>query len=302
MSLVSRHCVQTCNFFLKTVRDYSTKAAINPDISSSNNEESNNETNQTEAQTHFGFKYIPESAKETLVGQVFANVASKYDLMNDAMSIGIHRLWKDHFIRSLAPGPGTKLIDVAGGTGDIALGFLNYCKEIHGDRSAHATVLDINPKMLEVGKKRFAKTLFNKTSQVSFKVGNAEQLDYPSNSFDAYTIAFGIRNCTHIDKVLKDAYRVLKPGGRFMCLEFGKVEHPIISPIYNLYSFQVIPVLGQIIAADRDSYQYLVESIRQFPSQPEFARMVRDAGFALVGKGWEDLTFGVAAIHSGFKL
>ncbi|CAG8433462.1 5295_t:CDS:2 [Ambispora gerdemannii] len=295
-----RHFVQTSNFFLRNVRNYSTRSAVDPVISPK--ESSNNETNQTEAQTHFGFKYIPESAKETLVGQVFANVASNYDLMNDAMSIGVHRLWKDHFIRSLAPGPGTKLIDVAGGTGDIALGFLNYCKEIHGDQSAHVTVLDINPNMLEVGKKRFAKTVYDKASQVSFKVGNAEQLDYPSNSFDAYTIAFGIRNCTHIDKVLKDAYRVLKPGGRFMCLEFGKVENPILSPLYNLYSFQVIPMLGQIIAADRDSYQYLVESIRQFPPQPEFARMVRDAGFTLVGKGWEDLTFGVAAIHSGFKL
>ncbi|KAG9303902.1 hypothetical protein G9A89_005812 [Geosiphon pyriformis] len=258
--------------------------------------------NVKEARTHFGFKYIPESAKATLVGKVFSNVASKYDLMNDAMSMGIHRLWKDHLIRNLAPGPGTKLLDVAGGTGDIGLGFLNYCQKIHGDSSAQVVVLDINPKMLEVGKQRFAKTSYITNSQVSFQIGNAENLEIPSNSFDAYTIAFGIRNCTHIDRVLQEAYRVLKPGGRFMCLEFGKVENPIISRIYNLYSFEIIPVLGQIIAADRHSYQYLVESIHQFPPQPKFASMVRGAGFTVFGQGWEDLTFGVAAIHSGFKI
>ncbi|KAF0431529.1 ubiquinone/menaquinone [Gigaspora margarita] len=258
---------------------------------------------EKEAETNFGFKYVPESMKEKLVGQVFTNVASKYDVMNDAMSLGIHRLWKDYFIRTMAPGPGTKLLDVAGGTGDIAMGFLNYCKEIHGDTSAQVTLLDINPKMLDVGRERFNKTPYNQTSQIQFEIGNAENLStISSNSFDVYTIAFGIRNCTHIDRVLSEAYRVLRPGGRFMCLEFGKVQNPIISSIYNLYSFQIIPVLGQVIAADRDSYQYLVESIQRFPSQDKFTEMIKDTGFTVIDKGWEDLTFGISAIHSGFKL
>ncbi|RGB35957.1 ubiE/COQ5 methyltransferase family-domain-containing protein [Rhizophagus diaphanus] len=260
------------------------------------------ETSQ-EPRTHFGFKSVPENMKETLVGKVFENVATKYDVMNDAMSLGVHRLWKDHTIRTMAPGPGTKLLDVAGGTGDIAMGFLNYCKEIHGDTSANVTLLDINPKMLEVGKQRFLKTPYHNTSQVTFEVGNAEDLSsIPSNSYDVYTIAFGIRNCTHIDRVLHEAFRVLKPGGRFMCLEFGKVRNPLVSSIYNLYSFQIIPIIGQIIASDKDSYQYLVESIRQFPSQEQFAEMIMNAGFTIVGDGWEDLTFGIAALHSGFKL
>ncbi|CAG8683445.1 3565_t:CDS:2 [Dentiscutata erythropus] len=245
-----------------------------------------------EPETNFGFKYVPESMKEKLVGQVFTNVASKYDVMNDAMSLGIHRLWKDYFIRTMAPGPGTKLLDVAGGTGDIAMGFLNYCKEIHGDTSAQVTLLDINPEMVDVGRERFKKTPYNQTSQIQFEIGNAENIStIPSNSFDVYTIAFGIRNCTHIDRVLSEAYRVLRPGGRFMCLEFGKVQNSVISSIYNLYSFQIIPVLGQVIAADRDSYQYLVESIQRFPSQDKFTEMIKDTGFTVTGKGWEDLTF-----------
>ncbi|CAG8652095.1 11209_t:CDS:10, partial [Cetraspora pellucida] len=244
------------------------------------------DNDKKETETDFGFKSVPE------IGHVFTNVASKYDVMNDAMSLGIHRLWKDHFIRTMAPGPGTKLLDVAGGTGDIAMGFLNYCKEIHEDTSAQVTLLDINPKMVDVGRERFKRTPYNQTSQVQFEIGNAENLStIPSNSFDVYTIAFGIRNCTHIDRVLSEAYRVLRPGGRFMCLEFGKVQNPIISTMYNLYSFQIIPVLGQVIAADRDSYQYLVESIQRFPSQDKFAEMIKNAGFTIVGNGWDDLTF-----------
>ncbi|CAJ0837361.1 11166_t:CDS:2, partial [Entrophospora sp. SA101] len=193
-------------------------------------EKKQKQENLDEPVTHFGFKTVPESLKDKLVGQVFTNVASKYDLMNDAMSLGIHRLWKDHFIREMAPGPGTKLLDVAGGTGDIAMGFLNYCKEIHGDTTAKVTVLDINSKMLEVCKQRFSKIPHINQSQISFELGNAEKLSsIPSNSYDVYTIAFGIRNCTHIELVLSEAFRVLKPGGRFMCLEFGKVNNPIIS-------------------------------------------------------------------------
>nr|CAG8540328.1 12158_t:CDS:2 [Entrophospora candida] len=266
-------------------------------------EKKQKQENLDEPVTHFGFKTVPESLKDKLVGQVFTNVASKYDLMNDAMSLGIHRLWKDHFIREMAPGPGTKLLDVAGGTGDIAMGFLNYCKEIHGDTTAKVTVLDINSKMLEVCKQRFSKIPHINQSQISFELGNAEKLSsIPSNSYDVYTIAFGIRNCTHIELVLSEAFRVLKPGGRFMCLEFGKVNNPIISTFYNLYSFQVVPKLGEIIASDKNSYQYLVESIQKFPSQQTFANMIKTARFTIVDNGWEDLTFGVASIHSGFKL
>ncbi|KAG0741894.1 hypothetical protein G6F57_006870 [Rhizopus arrhizus] len=260
----------------------------------------NQQKNKT---THFGFRDVAEEEKESLVHNVFANVASKYDVMNDAMSLGIHRIWKDEFIRTMAPGPGTKLLDVAGGTGDIALRFLDYCKNVHQDSTASVTLVDINPHMLGEGEKRFKTTPYAHTKQASFLVQNAENLtDIPDESVDVYTIAFGIRNCTHVDKVVKEAYRVLKKGGRFMCLEFSKVDNPVIGKIYDIYSFDVIPALGQIIASDRDSYQYLVESIRKFPPQEEFAQIIRDAGFKTVGQGYEDLTFGVASIHSGFKL
>ncbi|KAI8070836.1 UbiE/COQ5 methyltransferase [Gongronella butleri] len=253
--------------------------------------------------THFGFRDVAEEDKESLVHQVFANVAGKYDVMNDAMSLGIHRIWKDQFIRNMAPGPGTKLLDVAGGTGDIALRFLDYCRNIHHDHTASVTMVDINPHMLEEGKKRFQTSPYAHTGQVDFHVQNAEHLDaIPDESVDVYTIAFGIRNCTHVDRVVKEAYRVLKPGGRFMCLEFSKVDNPVIGKIYDIYSFDVIPALGQVIANDRDSYQYLVESIRKFPSQQDFAQLIRDQGFKTIGTGYEDLTFGVAAIHSGFKI
>ncbi|KAI9007327.1 UbiE/COQ5 methyltransferase [Gaertneriomyces semiglobifer] len=254
--------------------------------------------------THFGFKTVREDEKESLVGKVFGNVARSYDVMNDVMSGGIHRVWKDHFIRQLAPGPDTHLLDVAGGTGDIAFRFLDYTKNTHGSAAnAKVTVVDINPAMLEVGKQRAPEFGYGNASNIDFQVGNAENLEnIPSESVDAYTIAFGIRNCTHVDRVVKEAYRVLKPGGRFMCLEFGRVDNPLISTVYDAYSFQVIPAMGQLIANDRESYQYLVESIRKFPPQPVFAQMIKDAGFTVIGQGWENLTFGVAAIHSGFKL
>ncbi|OAD76387.1 hypothetical protein PHYBLDRAFT_110261 [Phycomyces blakesleeanus NRRL 1555(-)] len=257
------------------------------------------ETKETKT-THFGFRDVAENEKESLVHNVFANVAGSYDIMNDAMSMGIHRIWKDEFIRNMAPGPGTKLLDVAG---DIALRFLDFCKNIHRDSTASVTMVDINPHMLEEGKKRFQKTQYAHTNQANFLVQNAENLEaIPDASVDVYTIAFGIRNCTHVDRVVKEAYRVLKPGGRFMCLEFSKVDNPVIGKFYDIYSFDIIPTLGQVIANDRDSYQYLVESIRQFYSQDEFAKIIRDAGFSTVGKGYENLTFGVAAIHSGFKM
>ncbi|KAI9283319.1 UbiE/COQ5 methyltransferase [Sporodiniella umbellata] len=253
--------------------------------------------------THFGFTDVAEEDKESLVHKVFANVAGKYDVMNDAMSLGIHRIWKDEFIRSMAPGPGTKLLDVAGGTGDIALRFLDYCKNVHRDNTATVKLVDINPHMLGEGEKRFKTTAYAHTNQASFLVQNAENLtDIPDESVDVYTIAFGIRNCTHVDRVVKEAYRVLKKGGRFMCLEFSKVDNPLIGKVYDFYSFDVIPALGEVIAGDRASYQYLVESIRKFYTQEEFAQIIREAGFKTIGNGYEDLTFGVAAIHSGFKI
>ncbi|KAK0528806.1 2-hexaprenyl-6-methoxy-1,4-benzoquinone methyltransferase [Tilletia horrida] len=256
------------------------------------------------SRTHFGFKDVAEDDKESLVGGVFSSVASSYDLMNDAMSLGIHRLWKDHFVKTLDPRSGIHCLDVAGGTGDIALRILDHAREKYGDRELKVTMLDINPKMLWEGQRRVKKTMYWNTPQIEFRLGNAEALGgsmevplapasyrippleskpIPDNSVDLYTIAFGIRNCTHIDRVLAEAYRVLKPGGVFACLEFGKVTVPLLAELYRQYSFTFIPSLGHILAGDRDSYQYLIESIERFPTQPEFARMVRNAGFELPG-------------------
>ncbi|XP_048733137.2 2-methoxy-6-polyprenyl-1,4-benzoquinol methylase, mitochondrial-like [Ostrea edulis] len=287
--------------------------------------------------THFGFETVAEDEKEDRVYEVFKNVASKYDLMNDTMSLGIHRLWKDHFIQKMAPIAGTKLLDVAGGTGDIAFRFLQYTQSQNDeaivtenftipsnitagaysipsdyaeeerqndvdlsnvDHPSHVTVCDINQEMLSVGKSRAEEAGI--TSGINWVQGNAECLPFEDNNFDAYTIAYGIRNCTHIDKVLKEAHRVLKPGGRFMCLEFSQVNNLVLRRFYDSYSFEVIPVMGQVLARDWKSYQYLVESIRQFPNQKRFAAMIRHAGFGMVS--YEDLTFGVSAIHSGYKL
>ncbi|KAI8919394.1 ubiquinone/menaquinone biosynthesis methyltransferase ubiE [Powellomyces hirtus] len=254
--------------------------------------------------THFGFRTVPEEAKESLVKQVFGAVAPSYDLMNDVMSAGVHRLWKDHYIRTLAPGPDTTLLDVAGGTGDIAFRFLDYVKSQHGSMGgAKVTVVDINPAMLEVGKKRAVQLGHSDPERLSFMEGNAENLSQIADaSVDAYTIAFGIRNCTHVDRVLAEAYRVLKPGGRLAVLEFSSVNNPLLAPLYEFYSFNVIPAMGDLVAGDRASYAYLVESIRKFPTQQAFRDMIVDAGFKVEGAGWEDLTFGVAAIHSGFKI
>ncbi|KAJ8312660.1 hypothetical protein KUTeg_010033 [Tegillarca granosa] len=308
---------------LRTACRYVRKSSVRSICMSSqklNKAESDSDTRQT----HFGFEYIPEEEKESRVYEVFKNVATKYDLMNDAMSVGIHRLWKDHFIQRLAPTHGTQLLDVAG---DIALRYLQFLEldkrtsndnavddfkvpneiqagsygippQYHSDDStsdtsssdssededtgnkfsknkplSHVTVCDINQEMLDVGKEK-ALNLGYLKDNISWVKGNAESLPFDDNKFDAYTIAFGIRNCTH---VIEESYRVLKPGGRFMCLEFS-----------------------QVLARDWKSYQYLVESIRQFPDQEEFAAMIQQAGFSFVT--YENLTFGVAAIHSGFKL
>ena len=262
------------------------------------------------------------NAKSDIVGAVFSSVASNYDNMNDLMSLGVHRLWKDYFVRSLNPGihpvrsttggaEGQRILDVAGGTGDIAFRLLDHATNINKDERAHVVVSDINKEMLEEGRKRFSTSPYNDAGRVSFLEANAEDLKtIESNSIDLYTVAFGIRNFTHKDLALREAYRVLKPGGVFACLEFTpQLSNPLLNAVYKRWSFGAIPLIGQIVAADRDSYQYLVESIERFPSQQEFARMIKEAGFLIPGEspdeeggnGWVDLSAGIAAVHKGVK-
>ncbi len=249
------------------------------------------------------------------VGAVFSSVASSYDTMNDLMSLYIHRLWKDHFVRSLNPGvsrsskpsditpePQT-ILDIAGGTGDIAFRMLQHATAINNDNSSRVIVSDINPQMLAEGRKRSLDTPWGKSERLSWLEANAERLTtIESNSIDLYTVAFGIRNFTDKQAALHEAFRVLKPGGVFACLEFSKVNSPFLNGIYKRWSFGAIPLIGQLVAGDRESYQYLVESIERFPSQEEFAGMIEKAGLMLPGgRGWEDLTGGIAAVHKGVK-
>jgi len=245
--------------------------------------------------THFGYSQVPLGHKQTLVDGVFKRVANRYDLMNDLMSGGMHRLWKAALIDRLAPPLARadyRLLDVAGGTGDIVLRFLNATK------AGQAVLCDINPAMVEAGRDRFGSGAH--AGRVGFAIGNAECLPFPDRHFDAYTIAFGIRNVPRLDAALGEAFRVLKPGGRFLCLEFSRVAVPGLDRLYDAYSFQVIPALGQAVAGDRDSYQYLVESIRRFPDQAGFARQIVEAGFKRVD--YRNLTGGIAAIHSGWRI
>ena len=249
-----------------------------------------------ESTASFGFRAVPETERQGLVNQVFAAVAGRYDLMNDLMSGGLHRLWKRDLITMLnAPRGETpfRLLDVAGGTGDIAL---RYARD--SGPKATAVICDISPEMLEVGRNRIsAAGLQNRIACVE---GNAEALPFESGSFDAYTIAFGIRNVTHIDKALAEAYRVLKPGGRFLCLEFSECQVPLLDRLYDFHSFEVIPRLGKLTAGAAEPYRYLVESIRRFPKQEAFAGLVRGAGFGRVS--YRNLTGGIAAIHAGWKI
>jgi len=244
----------------------------------------------------FGFKTVPAEARQGLVNDIFTTVAGRYDLMNDLMSGGLHRLWKDDAIAWLAPPKsdrGFRLLDVAGGTGDITLRFLQA-----GGAGCVATLLDINPEMVAVARKRVADTGFG--DRVAFIVGNAEALPFADKSFDAFTIAFGIRNVTHIDQALSEAYRVLRTGGRFLCLEFSACEVPLLDRLYDFHSFEVIPRLAQLAAGNAEPYRYLVESIRKFPNQQRFAEMIRAAGFGRVT--FRNLTGGIAAIHSGWRI
>jgi demethylmenaquinone methyltransferase/2-methoxy-6-polyprenyl-1,4-benzoquinol methylase len=240
----------------------------------------------------FGFKTVSADEKTARVKDVFSSVASKYDIMNDFMSGGVHRLWKRAFVRRIAPQKKHRILDVAGGTGDIS--FLMY----QASSSPHMTVSDINPDMLEVGKSRaIDRGMMNVFDWVE---ANAEKLPFEDNQFDIYTIAFGLRNVTHIDQTLAEAYRVLAPGGRFFCLEFSKPAYQPLRKLYDLYSFKAIPAIGELVAKDRDSYQYLIESIRQFPHQQGLKLHLEKAGFKKVT--FENLTGGIAAIHTGVKL
>jgi len=243
----------------------------------------------------FGFRDVAQGEKQPLVNEVFHRVADKYDVMNDLMSGGLHRLWKDAFVAMMAPPhrPGWHLLDVAGGTGDIAFRMIEASR-----RKAQATILDINGSMLKVGRERCAKKRLD--AHCHFIEANAEQLPFERHVFDAYSIAFGIRNVPDIAQALSEGYRVLKPGGRFLCLEFSDVVMPFLDKLYDLWSFHAIPKIGGFVAGDEASYRYLVESIRKFPNQPQFARKIEQAGFSRVR--WRNLTGGIVAIHSGWKI
>ncbi|KAK9813099.1 hypothetical protein WJX72_009000 [[Myrmecia] bisecta] len=257
----------------------------------------------------FGFKEVAAEEKVGLVGEVFRSVAPSYDIMNDLMSAGLHRLWKDRLVSKLCPFAGMQHLDVAGGTGDIAFRVLEAIRRAETDVQQQSgephpspgvvTVCDINPAMLEEGKKKAIAAKYD-LQGLRWQEGNAEALPFQDHSMDGYTIAFGIRNVTHIDKALQEAHRVLRPGGRFLCLEFSQVVLPGLRELYDLYSMNVIPKIGRVVANDEASYQYLVESIRRFPDQDTFAGMVEDAGLQQVE--YENLSGGIVAIHSGFKL
>ncbi|ARC90114.1 bifunctional demethylmenaquinone methyltransferase/2-methoxy-6-polyprenyl-1,4-benzoquinol methylase UbiE [Rhodovulum sp. MB263] len=249
-------------------------------------------TESAQKTTHFGFQTVAEEEKAGLVHGVFTRVASRYDLMNDLMSGGVHRVWKDAMMDWLAPQPHQRLLDVAGGTGDIAFRFLGRAP------GATAVVCDMTESMLVEGRKRAEAD--NLAASLDWVVGDGMALPFADNSFDVFTNSFGTRNITRIQDALNEAYRVLKPGGRMMILEFSQMPNPLLQWAYDRYSFNVIPPLGQFVVNDRDSYQYLVESIRKFPDQETFAAMIREAGFEQVK--YRNLSMGIAALHSGWKI
>jgi demethylmenaquinone methyltransferase/2-methoxy-6-polyprenyl-1,4-benzoquinol methylase len=246
-------------------------------------------------ETSYGFRKVGEGEKQPLVNDVFHKVANRYDLMNDLMSAGLHRLWKDAMVAWLNPPkrPGWKVLDVAGGTGDIAFRIVEASQ-----RQAHATVLDINGSMLAVGRDRAEKK--GLAANTDFVEANAEALPFEGGTFDAYTIAFGIRNVPRIEVALAEAYRVLKRGGRLLCLEFSEVDMPLLDKVYETWSFNAIPRIGKAVTGDGEPYSYLVESIRKFPNQQNFAAMITRAGFDRVS--FRNYSGGIAALHSGWKL
>jgi demethylmenaquinone methyltransferase/2-methoxy-6-polyprenyl-1,4-benzoquinol methylase len=250
---------------------------------------------ETKKTVSFGYRDVAPEEKPVLVRGIFSSVARRYDLMNDLMSGGVHRLWKDRFVDWLNPQPGMAVLDVAGGTGDIALRIAERTRGHKGGEAA-ITVCDISLAMLEQGMRRAQP----REANIAWVCGDAEKLPIEDASQDAYTIAFGIRNTTHLQDVLAEAYRVLKPGGRFLCLEFSRVAAPGLDALYDLYSFAVLPRLGEIVAGDGDAYRYLAESIRRFPAQGAFAKAIREAGFAQVK--YRNLSGGIAAMHSGWKV
>ncbi len=247
--------------------------------------------NHAEETADFGFREVPAGDKAGLVRAVFDSVARRYDLMNDLMSAGIHRLWKAEFVAWLAPRPDMHLLDVAGGTGDIAFRFL----EKGGGR---VTVCDLTREMVAVGRDRAVDR--GLLAGIDWTVGNAEALPFADSSMDAYTIAFGLRNVTRIDRALAEARRVLRPGGRFLCLEFSRLAWPWLEPLYDRYSFSILPAMGQWVVGDRASYEYLAESIRRFPPQEELCRLVAGAGLEQVK--YRNLSGGIAAIHSAWRI
>jgi demethylmenaquinone methyltransferase/2-methoxy-6-polyprenyl-1,4-benzoquinol methylase len=244
---------------------------------------------------HFGAKRVPLAAKQALVNDVFHSVARRYDLMNDLMSFGLHRAWKNALVTAVDPPRAApfSVLDIAGGTGDVAFRLIKA-----GGAQTRVTVCDINPDMLEVGRERAA--IYGGDTLVTFAEANAEALKFADRSFDAATIAFGIRNVPRIERALAEAFRVLKIGGKFVCLEFSSVDVPTLDRLYDLYSFNVIPALGRVVAGDAESYRYLVESIRRFPKPQAFAAMLRAAGFARVS--FQTMSGGIVTLHSGWRL
>jgi demethylmenaquinone methyltransferase/2-methoxy-6-polyprenyl-1,4-benzoquinol methylase len=244
-------------------------------------------------QASFGNRDVPAAQKAGMVRQVFESVAPRYDLMNDLMSGGVHRLWKNTLVDVLNPRPGERILDVAGGTGDIAFRILRR----QGERP-DVTICDINPAMLTVGRDRAADR--GLLRGLIWTTGDAESLPFGDRTFDGYTIAFGLRNVTHLDKALAEAHRVLRPGGRFYCLEFSKVTSATMSRLYDAYSSRALPLLGRVVAGDAESYRYLYESIRRFPSQRDLAERLRQAGFANVT--WRNMSMGIVALHGGWRI
>jgi ubiquinone/menaquinone biosynthesis methyltransferase len=308
--LKSARTVQRCR-----IRNHVSRTFSSADKTSSPNDYVQGST------THFGYENVPIEEKESKVRSVFKNVAESYDVMNDLMSGGLHRFWKDELLSMTGVGPITtamrssiqakgdfSILDVAGGTGDVAFRFLEAagCPErakSSGLDDIKVTVCDINPDMLRVGERRarerYGNAVIDQSRALTFQEGNAQYLPFEDNSFDVYTIAFGLRNVTDVDMALRDALRVLKPGGRFLCLEFSHVTNPAFAAFYDTYSFNVIPAVGEVVANDRESYQYLVESIRKFCTQEELKARLEKAGFS--NSKYTNMTGGIVAVHEGWK-